>query len=133
MNEEIRFLTIDDVVAIHDIAIAKYGGATGVRNPELLDSATAMAQATFDGCFLHSDIFEMAAAYAFHISQNQPFQDGNKRTGLLAGLVFLDINGILIDTPSDELYDTMIGFSAGTCTKAGFASILRKLARSGQV
>jgi hypothetical protein len=61
--------------------MARYGGLPGLRDLDLLKSAVAMPQATFDREFLHADIFEMAAAYLFHIVGNHPFLDGNKRAG----------------------------------------------------
>jgi death-on-curing protein len=88
-----------------------------------------MPAATFGGNYLHSDLFEMAAAYAFHIAENQPFVDGNKRTGLNAALVFLDLNGWLVSDPDLELYDAMISLSAHSLDKRGLAATLRRLAR----
>ena len=88
---EPEFLDIDDVLAIHDEALATFGGSAGVRDAGLLASAVAMPRATFGGELLHEDLFAMAAAYAFHIAQNQPCVDGNKRTAILAAIVFLDI------------------------------------------
>ncbi len=91
MNDPV-FLDVEDVLLIHEEQLGEYGGSAGVRDPELLESAVAMPRATVGGSFAHEDHFAMAAAYAFHIAQNQPFLDGNKRTGLLAALVFLDLN-----------------------------------------
>jgi death-on-curing protein len=87
-----------------------YGGSQGLRDERVLDSAVATPAATYDGEFLHEDIFHMAAAYAFHIAENQPFVDGNKRTGLNAALVFLDINGWVVSDMN--LYDAMIALSS---------------------
>lgn len=70
----------------------------------------------------------MAAAYAFHIAQNQPFVDGNKRTGLLAGLVFLDLNDVRVLDPKGRLYDAMIALADRRLDKAGLASLFRPLA-----
>lgn len=69
----------------------------------------------------------MAAAYAFHLSENQAFVDGNKRTALSAALVFLDINGIEISDPNGSLYQAMIDISAKKLDKAGLAKLLTKL------
>ncbi len=70
----------------------------------------------------------MAAAYAFHIAQNQPFLDGNKRTGLLAALVFLDLNDHPIEQPSERLYQAMLDIAHRRLDKAGLAALLQKLA-----
>jgi death-on-curing protein len=77
-----------------------------------LESAVATPAQTYDDQFLHDDIFRMAAAYAFHIAENQPFIDGNKRTGLNAALVFLDINGFLVADPDMRLYEAVIALPA---------------------
>lgn len=98
MNTEPEFLTVEDVLQIHDEQLSAYGGATGIRDQALLESAVAMPQAFFGEAYLHKDLPHMAAAYAFHIAQNQPFLDGNKRTGLVAALVFLDLNGVTSST-----------------------------------
>ena len=71
----------------------------------------------------------MAAAYAFHIAQNQPFVDGNKRTGLLAALVFLDLNAHSIDQPSDRLYQAMIDIAEHRLDKEGLAELFRELSQ----
>jgi len=65
---------------------------------------------TFDDAYLHNDLFQMAAAYAFHIAENQPFLDGNKRTALNAALVFLDINGWLVLDPDARLANKAFRF-----------------------
>ena len=72
----------------------------------------------------------MAAAYAFHISQNHPFVDGNKRTALASALVFLEMNGNTIDDPKDMLYDAIITLATGKVGKNEFAQILRNLKNS---
>jgi len=122
------FLTLSEVVEIHADQIEQYGGGNGVRDINLLSSAVAMPYATFSGDFLHRDIFEMAAAYAFHISQNHPFVDGNKRTALASALVFLELNRIGIPDPDEKLYDAMIQIASGKMAKEKFAEILRCLA-----
>src|SRR5688572_17962908 len=106
---DVFFFTYDEVVQFHADQLRLFGGQDGIRDDGVLRSALATPEATFDGLYLHSDEFMMAAAYAFHIAQGQPFVDGNKRTGLNAALVFLDINGWSVDDPQGELYDAMIG------------------------
>ena len=105
---EFEFLELEDVLQIHEEQLAAYGGAAGIRDQALLESAAAMPQASFGEEYLHEDLSHMAAAYAFHIAQNQPFLDGNKRTGLVAALVFLDLNGITVLDPQERLYVAMI-------------------------
>jgi death-on-curing protein len=74
------FLDVEDVLLIHEEQLPRYGGSSGIRDRGLLESAVAMPRASAGGAFAHQDLFAMAAAYAFHIAQNQPFGDGNKRT-----------------------------------------------------
>lgn len=113
------FLDVDDVLLIHEEQLARYGGSAGLRDTGLLESAVAMPRATAGGEFAHQDLFAMAAAYAFHIAQNQPFIDGNKRTGLLAAIVFLNLNGVAITDPNGRLYDGMVAVADRRVDKPG--------------
>jgi death-on-curing protein len=131
MSAEPDFLSVEDVIQIHDEQIAAYGGATGVRDQGLLESAVAMPRASFGEAYLHEDLAHMAAAYAFHVAQNQPFVDGNKRTGLAAALVFLDLNGITVLDPQEQLYDAMIAIAERRMNKDGLAELLRELSMKG--
>jgi len=99
---EIEFLGLDEIINIHMDQIEQYGGSAGIRDIGLLQSAAAMPAAGFGEDYLHKDIFEMAAAYLFHITQNHPFIDGNKRTGIASAATFLGINGILLDADDDN-------------------------------
>ncbi len=129
---EFRFLTLEDVLELHDMQLESYGGATGIRAPDLLESAIMTPQASFGGQYVHNGIFEMAAAYAFHIAENQPFIDGNKRTALASALVFLDWHQIEIYDSGDELYNAMIGLAQKNLDKAGLAKLFQKLAKPTQ-
>lgn len=122
------FLDVPDLLRIHADQVELYGGEHGVRDLGLLESAAAQARATFGGEFLHGDVFDMAAAYLFHIVQNHPFIDGNKRTGLMAALVFLDLNGVEIDAPKGSLYDLTMSVATGQAGKQEIAEFLRRLA-----
>jgi death on curing protein len=126
---EIQFLNLEDVLILHEMQIERYGGATGIRDQGLLESAIAMPQASFGGEFMHKGLFEMAAAYAFHIAENQPFVDGNKRTALAAALVFLDWHQIEVDEPSGELYTAMIQLAERKLDKAGLAQLFQRLSK----
>lgn len=77
--KEFTFLSVEDVLLLHTHSIDMDGGSQGVRDHGLLDAAVAMPRQQFDGECLHEDIAVMAAAYLFHIAQNHPFVDGNKR------------------------------------------------------
>ncbi len=91
------FLTLDEVIEIHRDMIERYGGSFGIRDEGLLESAVAMPQAGFGEQYLHADVFEMAAAYLFHIVRNHPFVDGNKRTGAMAAFTFLKLNQVTLN------------------------------------
>jgi death on curing protein len=123
-----EFVTLEDVLYLHELQLARYGGGSGIRDQGGLESAVAMPQATFGGEFVHGDLHAMAAAYAFHIAQNQAFVDGNKRTGLMAALVFLDLNGVAVLDPDDRLYDAMIALAERRLDKDGLSALLRGLA-----
>ncbi len=125
---KITFLNLGEILEIHRDQLARYGGASGLRDLNLLKSAVAMPQATFDGEFLHPDIFEMAAAYLFHIVGNHPFLDGNKRVGAVACLVFLELNGYEFTAPEKELADIVFALARGDVTKADIAVFVRKWA-----
>lgn len=124
------FLDVEDVLELHATQREQFGGADGLRDRGLLESAVAQPQNTFDGSFTHDGLFPMAAAYLFHIVRNHPFVDGNKRTGLLAALVFLDLNGIGIDQPSDALYNLALGVAEGAIDKRAAGSELERIARA---
>jgi len=125
---EPEFLTLDDVLLIQDEQLGAYGGIHGIRDQGLLESAVMMPQASFGGEYLHKNLFEMAAAYAFHIAENQPFLDGNKRTALVSALVFLDINGFVILDEDMKLYDAMIAIANKLMDKFDLAELLKNLA-----
>ena len=125
--KKITFLTLVEVVEIHSYQIQHYGGSEGIRDMNLLSSAVAMPYASFSGMFLHSDLHEMAAAYAFHICQNHPFVDGNKRTALASALIFLELNGVSVSDSQGKLYEAMVSLASGDVNKVDFAKILREL------
>lgn len=104
MTPSFEFLKLDELFELHRHQIETFGGSMGVRDMGLLESAMAQPEAAFSGTYLHSDVFEMAAAYLFHIVKNHPFVDGNKRVGLHAALTFLDLNGFHIESSSEILY-----------------------------
>ena len=121
------FLTLDEAIDVHMDLVSRYGGHPGIRDTDLLLSALAMPQASFGGEFLHRDIFEAAAAYAFHICNNRPFVDGNKRTALTCGLVFLELNAIEIRDSDGTLHAAMIDVASGRLSKQQLAHALRRL------
>ncbi|MES0488991.1 MAG: type II toxin-antitoxin system death-on-curing family toxin [Leptospirales bacterium] len=125
-----KFLSLAEIILIHENQINAYGGSSGIRDINLLSSAIAMPEAQFSGQYLHNDIYEMAAAYIFHITQNHPFVDGNKRTALTSGLVFLDLNNIDINDPHEILYEMMINVASGKLNKGEISITLKKLSEA---
>ena len=123
------FLDLDMVLRIHRSLIDRYGGTEGLRDAGLLHSAIAMPQASFGGEPLHKNLFEMAAAYLYHLVQNHPFLDGNKRTGAAAAIVFLDLNGIEIEADEDGLVELTLRVASGQAGKAEIAGFFRRRAR----
>jgi death-on-curing protein len=95
MTAPLAHLTASAVKAIHAEVLAAHGGAQGIRDEGLLESAVAAPQATMMGQPIMSDPIEIAAAYLFYLCRNHPFMDGNKRTALASCLVFLDCNELL--------------------------------------
>ena len=122
------FLDLDHIIRLHRSLIEKYGGLEGVRDVGLLLSAIAMPQAAYDGEYLHGDIFEMAAAYLYHIVQNHPFLDANKRTGAAAAVVFLAMNDIQIDNDEEGLVELTLSVATGQIGKAEIAKFFRSRA-----
>ena len=115
------FVTLDEVLSLHADQIMRYGGSALVRDLGLLESALAMPGATFGRELLHPTLNEQAAAYLFYLAKNHPFADGNKRTGLIAMLVFLELNGRQLNAPDEELADLVIGVASGRVSKADVA------------
>ena len=126
---EIAFLTLVEVVAIHQDQIRRYGGAVGVRDWGLLKSAVAMPAAMFGGQFLHGELTEMAAAYLFHLVSNHPFIDGNKRVGAVAADVFLALNGWELTANEDAYADLVISVAASKTGKSEVAEFIRANAK----
>jgi death-on-curing protein len=119
------FLTLEEVIEIHADQIERYGGTLGIRDVTLLQSALAMPQAGFGGHLLHEDLFEMAAAYLYHIVQNHPFVDGNKRVGAATGLVFLEMNSVSPRVSNPALVQLVLDGAQGHLRKDAIADFLR--------
>ena len=119
------FLGLDEVIEIHNDQIKRYGGNPGIRDIELLKSAIAAPAAWFGGDYLHTDIYEMAASYLYHIVRNHPFIDGNKRTGAVTSVVFLLMNGIEINADEGSFERIVLLAAEGKTNKATIAGFFR--------
>lgn len=122
---EPAFLTLDQVKALHRLALDRHGGQDGVRDAATLESAVMHPCNVW--LYGQGDLFDIAAAYAFHLAQAQAFIDGNKRTGIAAALVFLEGNGVSLPADTDELYAAMIAIAERRLDKPGLAALLRRL------
>lgn len=129
-SDETLFLDVEDVVELHATQLEVYGGSAGLRDRGLLESAVAQPQASFGGELTHDGLFAMAAAYLFHIVSNHPFVDGNKRAGMLSAVVFLDVNGISIDHPSEALYELTMSVAESRIDKTAVAAELERIVKA---
>jgi len=121
-----KFLTTRDVLEIHDRIIDDFGGAPKLRDAALLESALAQPGMIFSGKFIHNTLQEKAAAYLFHLTKNHPFIDGNKRTAVVACLLFLQFNNCYRPISHLVLYELAVGVAESRITKAEIAAILKR-------
>jgi death-on-curing protein len=123
---EPSFLSLDEVLEIHDEQIERYGGSPGLRDAAGLESAVATPQVTFGGEFLHPSIPAMAAAYLYHLCQNHPFVDGNKRVGANAAITFLFLNGWDLTLDEEELVELVLSVASGRMGKPELTKVVEK-------
>ena len=119
-----RYLTLGEVVELHQRLLAQTGGASGIRELGLLESALAQPKGTFDGADLHPTLVDKAAAFGFALVANHAFVDGNKRIGHAAMAVFLLLNDHEIDASVDEQERLMLEVASGAIDRAGLAQWL---------
>jgi death-on-curing protein len=122
-------LNVDIVREIHAEALEKFGGLKGVRDENLLASAVLTPQSSFGGKSPYADIVEVAAAYLFYLCSNHPFLDGNKRTAMMAAIVFLRLNGIETLPDSELWQQLMLEVAASKLDRAATTRRLRKLVK----
>lgn len=120
-------LSIETVREIHAVALQKFGGADGVRDENLLASAVLTPQSSFGGKSPYADIVEVAAAYLYYLCGNHPFIDGNKRTAMMAAIVFLRLNGIEPAVDSDEWEAFVLDVASSKLDRDATTHRLRKL------
>ena len=106
--------------------LKEFGGADGLRDRGLLESALEMPRATFDGKLLHKNLSAIAAAYLFHICRNHPFIDGNKRVALGAALIFIEVNGGTIRASDDEFERLTLGVASSEINKDAVTIFFRR-------
>lgn len=118
-----RWLSKVAVLAIHGRLLAEHGGAPGLRDESLLESALAAPRNHSE--YEQADVFRLAAAYAFALTSNHPFIDGNKRTAFAAAGVFLELNGYFLEAPEPEAVGAVLALSRGELDADGFGGWLR--------
>jgi death-on-curing protein len=113
-----------DVLVLHDRLLALHGGAPGLRDKALLESALARARQHF--AYAESpNIIDMATAYTAGIVRNHPFVDGNKRTGFVVGILFLELNGYLFTASQEDTANAVLELAAGSLDEPGYSAFLR--------
>ena len=125
LPSDISFLDFDQVLEIHQSQLDLHGGSAGLRDEGLLRSALAQPEATFGGKWLHQGLHEMAAAYLISLVGNHPFVDGNKRVGTVAAVVFLRMNGVIVQSDQDAYADLVIAVAAGKAARDDVVTFLR--------
>jgi death on curing protein len=123
------YLSKNQVLAMHQVLIQKYGGTLGLRDGGLLESALAQARQSAFGEDLHPDIFSKAAAYGFSLSENQPFLDGNKRIATAAMGTFMMVNGYRLYCHEKQLYETIMKLAKHQISREQLARWLKKNAK----
>ena len=119
--QEPLWMEVPDAVIAHDLEIAAHGGSAGIRDAGLLESALARPRNIWAYAESTPSLTVLAAAYAFGISSNHPFVDGNKRTALVVSFGFLDVNGYEVIASQEDAYLTFLGLAAGEITEGQLA------------
>lgn len=126
MTKQTVFLSLEEIITIHVDQIERYGGSHGIRDLILLESAVFRPQSTFGGEELYSSIFEKAAALTHSIIMNHPFIDGNKRTGMVSSLIFLELNGYNLAVNQKSLVNAALCIATKKWNIEDFINWLKK-------
>jgi death on curing protein len=113
-----------DALVLHDRLLALHGGASGVRDRALLQSAVARPRQHY-AYAKNADAIDMASAYTTGIVRNHPFVDGNKRTGFVVGILFLELNGYGFTASEEDATQAIMALAAGTLDEPGYIAFLR--------
>lgn len=125
----IKFLTLEQVIFLHENQIEEFGGLHGIKDEHLLQSAISQPLAGSGKEYFHKDIYEMASAYLFHLVKNHAFNDGNKRIAAIVTAVFLEINGHEVIADEDEFERLVLGASQGLLDKKFIANFFKENTR----
>jgi len=126
MRGPVVFLSVEQVKLIHSRMITEFGGDARIRDEGLLESAVAMPRGQFGGEYLHGSVSEMGAAYLFHICQNHPFVDGNKRAALATAEVFLLLNEGALKASNKQTEKMVFGVADGSFSKEQVTDFFNK-------
>jgi death on curing protein len=127
--EDCIHLSVETVREMHAEALRKFGGSDGVRDENLLASAVLTPQSSFGGKSPYADLVEIAGAYLFYVCGNHPFVDGNKRTAMMAAIVFLRLNGIDPAPDRDEWERLVLEVASSKLDRDETTGRLRKLVK----
>jgi death-on-curing protein len=126
MSDDIKFLTFNQVLKLHSLQIEEFGGLDGIKNEGLLRSALAQPESGFGEEYFHKNIYEMAAAYLFHLVKNHAFNDGNKRIAAVTAAVFLQINGYVVIADEDDFEQVVLAAASGKAPKEVIAEFFKR-------
>ena len=121
--KELVWIDRDDCLGFHSALLSRFGGLDGLRDSGLLDSAIARPLQLL--AYSQPSLFDLAAAYAHGIVKNHPFLDGNKRSGLMAAALFLELNGMVFNAPEEEAVLQTLALAAGEIDAEAYAAWLR--------
>jgi len=123
-----KFLTYEQIILLHEGQINLYGGHHGIKDENLVRSAIGQpeSESGFGEDYFHKDLYEMAAAYLFHLVKNHAFNDGNKRIAALASAVFLQINGLRVIADEDDFEKLVLDAAQSLVGKKEIASFFKK-------
>lgn len=125
MTFQPKFLTLDQVVALHKLQVTEFGGSHGVKDEGLLLSALAQPESGYGDQYFHKDLYEMAAAYLFHLVKNHAFNDGNKRIAALVAAVFLEVNGLNLVADEGDFEKLVLDAAQSMANKEQIADFFR--------
>lgn len=126
------YLTLEEVLALHEISIKEFGGSQGIRDLGLLESAVMQPQQSFGGADLYESLWDKASALCYSLCKNHPFIDGNKRTAALAMLVFIDLNDLEVIVPKGAIYEVTMKVAEGSLSREQLAQWIKKHAKAAK-
>lgn len=121
-----KFLTLEQVLALHKLQIGQFGGSPGVKSEDLLLSALGQPESGIGDEYFHKDLYEMAAAYLFHLVKNHAFNDGNKRIAALTAAVFFQVNDLMVIADEDDFEKLVLDAAQSLISKEQIADFFRK-------